>query len=118
MLNFNLVYYVMIFIALAQWGYMRLLMSRGLEKEFHKFRQTRSMHYFFERFLKPYLLLMSYTALYVLFVAYCALQLLSNLAILSLETTIFVILAMIFFIKDRVYYVTALYVLSKKGEDA
>lgn len=116
MLNFYSVYMVVIVIALAQWGYMRSLLTRGLQLEFQKFRQVRSMDFFFSRFTKPYIGLMIWTLFYTGFIGYSAIRLLINLNMLNLESIIFTVLAVLFFAKDRIYYTTAVYVLSKKVE--
>lgn len=116
MLNFYSVYFLVVISAVAQWGFMRVLMYRGLELEFRKFRQVRSMDYFFNRFSKPYLMLMGYTLFHVLFIAYSAIYLLKGLGMLSWESIIFTVVTCFFFIKDRVYYVTATYALSKSGD--
>lgn len=118
MLNFYIAYLVVIVIALAQWAYMRSLLTRGLQIEFQKFRQVRSMDFFFSRFTKPYLALMLWTLFYIGFICYCAIRFLMGYDLLNIESCIFTVLAVIFFAKDRVYYVTAVYVLSKKGEQA
>lgn len=118
MLNFYFAYLLVVVIAICQWAHMRFILHRGLQISFVKYRQQSSMSNFFMIFAKPYLILMAWVVLHACFLTYCCFMLAKGLEILNFQNGAFIIAVMIFFLKDRIYYITANYVLSKSEKSA
>ncbi len=113
MFNFYYVYLMIICIALMQWAQMRFSLFRGLQIVFVKCRQQNSMSTFFSIYAKPYLTLMIWVLVHSIFITYCCFKLAQEFRLLNAENSVIIIMIMIFFLKDRIYYTTANFVLSK-----
>lgn len=113
MIDLVMLYAFIIGMALLNWGLNRLALFKGLEVAFLKERQKPTFNYFFEAHKTAYIKTMIWVALYVLVVGFTAGRLLYMLGLWSLETALIGLVILAFFTKERVHYITGVFVMSR-----
>lgn len=109
----HVVYAVALIIALLQWGFNRFLLARGLSAEFYKIRMHDQFKYRFEQILTGYIAHMVGLLIQVMFIWFSAMRLLSAYGLFSLESAIVLSVISLFFLKDRFYYESAIFAVSR-----
>lgn len=110
----HIVYAVIVAFTLFQWGFNRYVLGfQGLSTEFCKIRIEPAFNGLFQKKLKSYIYIMAVLFIQGAFTWFCASRLLSGLGIFGFESGFVLTLLTIFFIKDRLYYETALFFVTR-----
>lgn len=113
MIDLILLYAFILGMALLNWGLNRFALTRGLEIAFFQERQKPYFHNFFETHKAAYIKTLIWVALYVLMVGFSAGRLLYLLGLWSFETALIGLAILIFLTKERVHYITGVFVMMR-----
>ena len=109
----QIVYAVVLVIAVVQWAFDRLQLARGLSSKFYAIRLHPQFNHQFEKKITNYISLLFGLFVQVIFVWFCGYRLLFDLGVFDLEAGIVLSVIMLFFTKDRFYYESAIFVVSR-----
>lgn len=108
-----MLYSLIIGLALVSWAFSSLTLYRGLAAAFLQERQKHGFKSFLEYHKAAYLKILMWAGLYVCLVGYASARLLYMANLWSLETALIGLVVLIFFAKERVHYITALFVVER-----
>lgn len=110
-----LVYIAIIVLGLAQWAFNRFVLTRqGLAEQFILFRETPALSLTIERKLKPFIMLMVGVLIHCCFVWFAGYRLLYGVGLWDFESASVLSFIVMFFLKDRVHYETANFLLIRR----
>ncbi len=112
-LDIELLYMFILGVATAQYCLYRWRLGRGLAFAFQQFRADRNISDFFEIHQKTYTSALAWGIASIALVAFCAFRLAYMLNALNLESAFILGLILIFYAKDRIYYLTADFVMQR-----
>lgn len=113
MIDLKTLYCIIIGIALLNWGFNRLTLYRGLNFAFLNECKQRGFGSFFEIHKTAYIKTLIWVVLYICLVGFTAARLLYLSGLLSIETAIVLLTLISFFAKERVHYITAIFVIAR-----
>ncbi|MDR6630390.1 hypothetical protein J2X86_002445 [Acinetobacter lwoffii] len=117
MIDLMMLYAFIVGMALLNWGLNRFALFRGLSAAFLKQRQRPGFQFFFNKHSTPYIKAMVWVALYVLLVGFAAGRLLYLANLWSWETAIVGLVLMSFLARERVHYITAIFVVTRVNQE-
>ena len=113
MIDLIMLYAFILGMALLNWGLNRYALYSGLEIAFLQERQKPYFPHFFETHKAAYLKTLIWVALYVLIVGFTAGRLLYLLGLWSFETALIGLAILAFLAKERVHYITGVFVMMR-----
>lgn len=113
MIDLIMLYAFIVGMALLNWGLNRFALFKGLEVAFLKERQKPHFRYFFEKHKSAYIKTLIWAVLYMVVIGFTAGRLLYFLGLWSLETALIGLVILAFFAKERVHYITGVFVMSR-----
>lgn len=111
-----IVYAVVLAFVVGQWGYNRVQLARGLAINFHKMRTAPWFSKFLEKRFKAYLVVLVFLVLQICLVWFCGYRILHIFGLWGVESGVVLSIITLFLTKDRVFYETALFVVTKRIE--
>ena len=109
----QIVYAVVLVIAVVQWAFNRYQLARGLSLRFYTIRLHPQFNQQFEKKITNYISLLVGLFVQLVFVWFCGYRLLFDLGVFDLEAGIVLSVIMLFFTKDRFYYESAIFVVTR-----
>lgn len=108
------VYFIIFVLALIYWVYIRIELKRGLAAAFYQLRCTQYFNLTMERYLKSYICALVLIVLQMAFLWFIGYRLIESAGLWDWENALVLSVVISFLLKDRVYYDTAVFMLTKR----
>lgn len=116
MIDLISLYIFILGVLVVQFGLIRWRLSRGLQATFTAFRMSGKLSTIFEAHYREYIALIAWTILNIIIAAFVGFRLFALMGLLSLESTFLLVLFILIYAKDLVFYATAKFIMQRVGQ--